>query len=111
MYVKLPDGSDDSCALEQELEAFFSSRMAANDGEEATVSLVDVLEENEELENEASAVLGGSDSEKCSYPEVMHCLLVKQDCVMFPHSWIFLFILALILLQNVSLEVKIVCLL
>jgi len=45
--------------------------MAANDGaEEATVSLVDVLEEDEELENEASAVLGGSDSEKCSYPEV-----------------------------------------
>uniref|UniRef100_A0A8C1SYM6 Putative E3 ubiquitin-protein ligase UBR7 n=1 Tax=Cyprinus carpio TaxID=7962 RepID=A0A8C1SYM6_CYPCA len=62
-------------ALEQELEIFFffalvSSRMAANDGEEeATVSLVDVLEEDEELENEASAVLGGSDSEKCSYPE------------------------------------------
>lgn len=51
--------------------ALVSSRMAANDGaEEATVSLVDVLEEDEELENEASAVLGGSDSEKCSYPEV-----------------------------------------
>ncbi|KAM6954030.1 putative E3 ubiquitin-protein ligase UBR7 [Aplochiton taeniatus] len=43
--------------------------MAANEGDEATVSLVDVLEEDEELENEASAVLGGSDSEKCSYPE------------------------------------------
>lgn len=50
--------------------------MAANDGEEATVSLVDVLEQDEELENEASAVLGGSDSEKCSYPEVMHDLFV-----------------------------------
>ncbi|KAJ8274928.1 hypothetical protein COCON_G00095530 [Conger conger] len=45
------------------------SRMAVNEGDEATVSLVDVLEEDEELENEASAVLGGSDSEKCSYPE------------------------------------------
>ncbi|XP_030626983.1 putative E3 ubiquitin-protein ligase UBR7 [Chanos chanos] len=43
--------------------------MAANEGDDATVSLVDVLEEDEELENEASAVLGGSDSEKCSYPE------------------------------------------
>ncbi|XP_062323395.1 putative E3 ubiquitin-protein ligase UBR7 [Osmerus eperlanus] len=43
--------------------------MAANEGDEATLSLVDVLEEDEELENEASAVLGGSDSEKCSYPE------------------------------------------
>ncbi len=53
--------------------------MAANDGaEEATVSLVDVLEEDEELENEASAVLGGSDSEKCSYPEVWR-LYVNAD--------------------------------
>lgn len=47
--------------------------MAANEGaehgDEATLSLVDVIEEDEELENEASAVLGGSDSEKCSYPE------------------------------------------
>ncbi|XP_066532670.1 putative E3 ubiquitin-protein ligase UBR7 isoform X1 [Hoplias malabaricus] len=44
--------------------------MAVNESaEEATVSLVDVLEEDEELEQEASAVLGGSDSEKCSYPE------------------------------------------
>ncbi|XP_036405820.1 putative E3 ubiquitin-protein ligase UBR7 [Megalops cyprinoides] len=43
--------------------------MAVNEGDEATVSLVDVLEEDEELENEASAVLGGSDPEKCSYPE------------------------------------------
>uniref|UniRef100_A0AAY4D5R3 Putative E3 ubiquitin-protein ligase UBR7 n=1 Tax=Denticeps clupeoides TaxID=299321 RepID=A0AAY4D5R3_9TELE len=43
--------------------------MAATEGDEGTVSLVDVLEEDEELENEASAVLGGSDAEKCSYPE------------------------------------------
>ncbi|MBN3312650.1 UBR7 ligase, partial [Atractosteus spatula] len=44
-------------------------RMAVNEGDDVTVSLVDVLEEDEELENEASAVLGGSDPEKCSYPE------------------------------------------
>ncbi|XP_037541608.1 putative E3 ubiquitin-protein ligase UBR7 [Nematolebias whitei] len=37
--------------------------------EEQTVSLVDVLEEDEELEEEASAVLGGSDSDSCSYPQ------------------------------------------
>nr|KAF6485647.1 hypothetical protein HJG63_010781 [Rousettus aegyptiacus] len=36
---------------------------------EPVVSLVDVLEEDEELENEACAVLGGSDSEKCSYSQ------------------------------------------
>ncbi|XP_062858421.1 putative E3 ubiquitin-protein ligase UBR7 [Trichomycterus rosablanca] len=41
----------------------------AEQAEEGTVSLVDVLEEDEELEQEASAVLGASDSEKCSYPE------------------------------------------
>uniref|UniRef100_G1PYC7 Putative E3 ubiquitin-protein ligase UBR7 n=1 Tax=Myotis lucifugus TaxID=59463 RepID=G1PYC7_MYOLU len=37
--------------------------------EEPVVSLVDVLEEDEELEKEACAVLGGSDSEKCSYSQ------------------------------------------
>ncbi|XP_072895254.1 putative E3 ubiquitin-protein ligase UBR7 [Hemitrygon akajei] len=37
--------------------------------EDPIVSLADVLEENEELEHEACAVLGGSDSDKCSYPE------------------------------------------
>ncbi|XP_013877133.1 putative E3 ubiquitin-protein ligase UBR7, partial [Austrofundulus limnaeus] len=37
--------------------------------EEQTVSLVDVLEEDEELEEEASAVLAGSDSDLCSYPQ------------------------------------------
>ena len=38
--------------------------------EERTLSLVDVLEEDEELEEEASAVLAGSDSDHCSYPQV-----------------------------------------
>ncbi|XP_057679302.1 putative E3 ubiquitin-protein ligase UBR7 isoform X2 [Corythoichthys intestinalis] len=37
--------------------------------EEQTVSLVDVLEEDKELEEEASAVLAGSDAERCSYPQ------------------------------------------
>ncbi|KAK1875512.1 putative E3 ubiquitin-protein ligase UBR7 [Dissostichus eleginoides] len=37
--------------------------------EERTLSLVDVLEEDEELEEEASAVLAGSDSDHCSYPQ------------------------------------------
>lgn len=42
--------------------------------EEPTVSLVDVLEEDEELEQEASAVLAGSDSDHCSYPQVSPAL-------------------------------------
>ncbi|XP_043929626.1 putative E3 ubiquitin-protein ligase UBR7 [Protopterus annectens] len=33
------------------------------------LSLVDVLEENEQLESDACAVLGASDPERCSYPE------------------------------------------
>ncbi|KAJ8399188.1 hypothetical protein AAFF_G00415670 [Aldrovandia affinis] len=43
--------------------------MAVNERDEPTVSMVDVLEEDEELENEASAVLGGCDPDKCSYPQ------------------------------------------
>ncbi|KAJ0026492.1 hypothetical protein NQD34_017492 [Periophthalmus magnuspinnatus] len=39
------------------------------EGEEPVVSLVDVLEEDEELEEEASAVLGASDAEHCSYSQ------------------------------------------
>lgn len=46
--------------------------------EEQTVSLVDVLEEDEELEEEASAVLGGSDSDHCSYPQVSPSSLTLQ---------------------------------
>ncbi|KAM6463320.1 putative E3 ubiquitin-protein ligase UBR7 [Liasis olivaceus] len=37
--------------------------------EEPVVSLAEVLAENEELENEARAVLGGSDHERCSYSQ------------------------------------------
>lgn len=58
--------------------------MAANEGDEATVSLVDVLEEDEELENEASAVLAGSDSEKCSYPEVGYLLHIVKETQITP---------------------------
>ncbi|KAH0521065.1 Protein mlo2 [Microtus ochrogaster] len=45
---------------------------------EPVVSLVDVLEEDEELENEACAVLGGSDSEKCSYSQAPVLLVVAS---------------------------------
>ncbi|KAG9481817.1 hypothetical protein GDO78_010833 [Eleutherodactylus coqui] len=38
-------------------------------GEDPVLSLLDVLEEDDALEDEACAVLGGSDAEKCSYPE------------------------------------------
>ncbi|XP_068110746.1 putative E3 ubiquitin-protein ligase UBR7 isoform X2 [Hyperolius riggenbachi] len=37
--------------------------------EETVLSLLDVLEEDEALQDEACAVLGASDAEKCSYPQ------------------------------------------
>uniref|UniRef100_UPI00398EDFB7 putative E3 ubiquitin-protein ligase UBR7 n=1 Tax=Pristiophorus japonicus TaxID=55135 RepID=UPI00398EDFB7 len=50
--------------------------MAANEenhkrrlDEDPIVSLAEVLEENDKLESEACAVLGGSDSDKCSYSD------------------------------------------
>lgn len=42
----------------------------AGAAEEPVVSLAEVLAENEELEKEARAVLGGSDHERCSYSQV-----------------------------------------
>ncbi|TSR99378.1 putative E3 ubiquitin-protein ligase UBR7 [Bagarius yarrelli] len=61
---------------------------AEGEGEEATVSLVDVLEEDEELEQEASAVLGGSDSESLieydgtsSVPPVVKVCKEEEDSV------------------------------
>lgn len=49
--------------------------------EDTIVSLHDVLEEDEELENTANAVLGDSDDSDCSYSKVWeggneHLLLV-----------------------------------
>lgn len=49
---------------------------------EPVVSLVDVLEEDEELENEACAVLGGSDSEKCSYSQVRAAGRLRPLCLL-----------------------------
>lgn len=43
---------------------------AGSGAEEPVVSLAEVLAENEELEKEARAVLGGSDHERCSYSQV-----------------------------------------
>ena len=53
--------------------------------EENIVSLVDVLEEDEELEEEASAVLAGSDSDHCSYPQVGAQLM--SACLSHLYLW------------------------
>lgn len=54
--------------------------MALNGEEESTVSLVDVLEEDDELEDIAYAVLGASDPDKCSYPQVGKCASLRPVC-------------------------------
>lgn len=48
------------------------ANMASNNDspEEEEFSMVDVLEEDNELEEEANAVLGGSDDQNCTYPTV-----------------------------------------
>ncbi len=38
------------------------------------VSLQDVLQENQDLEDTANAVLGDSDDSKCSYPKVNYAI-------------------------------------
>lgn len=42
----------------------------SDDCENVVLSMVDVLEENKALEEEANAVLGASDDQNCTYPQV-----------------------------------------
>ena len=50
-----------------------NSNLAADvDSEDAVISMVDYLKEEEELENDAHAVLGGSDEHHCTYPMVIN---------------------------------------
>ncbi|KAJ8341375.1 hypothetical protein SKAU_G00336660 [Synaphobranchus kaupii] len=58
-----------SIRLPPDAEGYNILMMAVNGTDEHTVSLVEVLEEDQELENEAAAVLGGSDPDNCSYPQ------------------------------------------
>ena len=50
--------------------------MAVNEDSEATLSLNDILEDDEL--REAMSVLAGSDPEKCSYPQVTKSNLYVQ---------------------------------
>lgn len=43
-------------------------------GEDTIMTLQDVLDEQEELENAYAAVLGGSDEKNCTYSKVYSCL-------------------------------------
>ena len=43
----------------------------AEESEQEVVSLQEVLEEDQQLENTANAVLGDSDDAQCTYPKVL----------------------------------------
>ena len=49
--------------------------MSAGGDDEAIVSLQDVVEEDQQLEQTANAVLGDSDDTQCTYPKVNHYYL------------------------------------
>ena len=44
-----------------------------NSEEDSGITLVDVLEEEAQLEEDADAVLGGSDDQNCTYLSVCYC--------------------------------------
>lgn len=49
--------------------------MSSGQFENDEVSMVDVLAEDNELEEEANAVFGDSDDQNCTYDKVQTCLL------------------------------------
>ena len=52
----------------------------ADAGGESVVSLQDVLEEDQQLEQTANAVLGDSDDSSCTYPKVWFITIVDISC-------------------------------
>lgn len=48
--------------------------MSSKKFESNEVSMIDVLEEDKELEEEANAVFGDSDDQNCTYVKVLHVL-------------------------------------
>lgn len=52
-----------------------------NSGEDV-LSMIDVLKEENELEEEANAVLGDSDDQNCTYPMVKNNFVLMHSCLM-----------------------------
>lgn len=57
-------GSQSSNGASQPIESAFP------DEDEETITMLDVIEREDKLEEEASAVLGNSDEKNCTYPKV-----------------------------------------
>lgn len=51
-----------------------------NSGEDV-LSMIDVLKEENELEEEANAVLGDSDDQNCTYPMVKNNFVLMHSCL------------------------------
>ena len=49
---------------------------------DGVVSLQEVLEEDQHLEDTANAVLGDSDDTQCTYPKVLTCTILLQNKVL-----------------------------
>lgn len=47
------------------------------DEDEETITMLDVIEREDKLEEEASAVLGNSDEKNCTYPKVSSVISTK----------------------------------
>lgn len=48
-------------------------KMATEGDDDTILSLQDVVEEDQRLEQTANAVLGDSDDTRCTYPKVIYC--------------------------------------
>lgn len=57
-------------------ETSFDANGQENNDDMEVVTMVDVLKEEQDLEDDANAVLGGSDEKNCTYTKVRNILLV-----------------------------------
>lgn len=62
-----------SCPDDKETLAFEAASKHTDEDEDKGVTLVEVLEEEAQLEEDANAVLGGSDDTNCTYTSVTLC--------------------------------------
>lgn len=60
--------------------------------EEAIVSLQDVLEEDQRLEQTANAVLGDSDDTQCTYPKVNGQVMYKCSFILYMQIYVAMYV-------------------
>lgn len=70
--------SDHNGDLEQSSKM---AKMSNPEEEDSGITLVDVLEEEDQLEEDANAVLGGSDDQNCTYSLVLAILMPYDNAI------------------------------